>query len=84
MEKPAVATKAAAADGAPRIPLEQQSFEEHQLAILSHPLLPYVLRAINDVNGELTDYIPAPSIWQDSGVIHSISIHCSYLFSSQG
>eukprot|EP00475_Leptophrys_vorax_P032622 TRINITY_DN5056_c0_g1_i1.p1 TRINITY_DN5056_c0_g1~~TRINITY_DN5056_c0_g1_i1.p1 ORF type:complete len:510 (-),score=106.36 TRINITY_DN5056_c0_g1_i1:38-1534(-) len=72
MEKGSSATvtkqaKGAAAATAVRVPLEQQTFEEHQLAILSHPLLPYVLRAINDVNGELTDYIPPSSTWQDSG-----------------
>jgi len=32
-------------------PAKDMSFEEQQVAILSHPLLPYVLRAINDING---------------------------------
>lgn len=40
-----------------------KSFEEQQLLILRHPLLPYVLRAINDVHGELTTCLPPPHVW---------------------
>lgn len=46
-------------------PLSERSFEEQQLAILKHPLLPFVLRAINDINGELDDYIPPASTWEN-------------------
>lgn len=45
-------------------PLSDLDFDELQLLLLGHPLLPYVVRAINDVNSELSDYVPPSSVWE--------------------
>lgn len=53
------AADTAAADAAQKT-LQEKSRNE----IMDHPLLPYILKANNDLRGDNTPYTPIPEVWQ--------------------